>query len=673
MCTNYIHTWINAKKAEGKNVLLVALDMSSAFDCVKIDKLLEIMTELKFPAIFLNLVKSCYSNRKVTLTNNEGKQFTKIVNVGLPQGDPASPFWFNVYSIPLHKNKSVNYEVVQFADDGTLLFAADKNINLQQLANGKLRSYTKILKELNFKVNPSKTAVILFNHKNDSYMPKIDLDDVELKIQNHTKILGTTFDSRLKFKEHHEEMMRRVEERSNVIKRLSGTKYGGHPSSMLMVFRASVRSVVEYDAPVYGNWLKKHDNSLQKKYNEILRLILGVPRTTPGNIVSALACEPPINIRRQSLILKHTIKECINETPTHKIWSKIRQEKSEKFKNDTTKCYMQNKSLVEQVERTKINTFKNSQLDIRTDIHKDIENKDKFSPIVLKKIALSFINPISQSRPVIFTDASKIDAQCGFGFFCPTTNYELKLKLCYYSSIFAAEMTAIKHALIYAHSNRLENPVIFTDSLSSCIAIEKKSQSSHIPETIFDVIELLTRTGGTIMWVPAHVGIEGNERADQLAKEAILEDEEHLNNKIFQSDVKAMLKKELSDDWQKFYNESEKGQKFKNIMPCLSDKPWFDRADIDANDVKIINRLISNHSYDKRWLHRFGKSDTEICEGCNEVETAEHLVFRCRKYDRRTFSSLCPLKSTEDFWALQNKKSALGEMKKFLKKNEINF
>jgi ribonuclease HI len=673
MCTNYINTWINAKKAEGKNVLMVALDMSSAFDNVRIDKLLEIMTELKFPKIFLDLIKSSYSNRKVTLTNNEGKQFTKIVDVGLPQGDPACPFWFNIYSIPLQKINSANCEVVLFADDGTILFAADKNRNLQQLANGKLRSYSKILKELNFKVNPSKTAVLLFNHKNDAYTPKIELDGVELKIQNHTKILGTTFDSRLKFKEHHDEMIRRVEERSNVIKRLSGTKYGSHPSSMMMVFRASVRSVVEYDAPVYGNWLKKYDNSLQKKYNQILRLILGVPRTTPENIVSALACEPPISIRRQSLILKHTITECTNETPTHKIWSKIREEKSGKFKNDTTRCYMQNKSLVEQVEKTKINKFKSCQLNIRTDIHKDVENKDKFSPLVLKKISLSYINPISQTHPVIYTDASKIDAQCGFGLFCPTTSYELKFKLCNYSSIFAAEMTAIKHALIYAHTQKLENPVIFTDSLSSCIAIEKRSKSTHISETIFDVIELLTRTGGTIMWVPAHVGIEGNERADQLAKEAILEDEEQLSNKIFKTDVKAMLKKELFNDWQKFYSESEKGQKFKNIMPCLKDKPWFEEADIDANDVKIINRLISNHSFDKRWLHRFGKVDTEMCDDCLEVETAEHLVFRCRKYDRRTFPALFPLKSTEDFWKIPNKKSCLNEMKKFLKENKIVF
>lgn len=409
---------------------------------------------------------------------------------------------------------------------------------------------------------------------------------------------------------------------------------------------------------------------------KVLRLILGVPRTTPGNVVSALAGEPPVYIRRQHLILKHTINECTNESPSHKLWLNLNNTHKRKMNSDTTICYLNRKDLIDNVEKTLVNNFNKSSPDINTDIHRDIVNKTKYSPNILKTIALSHINKIPNSCPIIYTDASKIDSQCGFGIYCPSTQYHFKSKLRNYSSIMTAEMMAIKQALIYAYSQNLENPKILTDSLSSCMAIENQTKKSHTTETIHEIINLLTKTGGSIIWVPAHVGIEGNERADQLAKDSITsEDSEVTNNKISLTDCKAMLTRELLEEWQKAYNEEEKGLKFKKIMPHVNKKPWFDRLNLDADTIKIINRLISNHSFDKRWLHRYRKVDTDLCDACNEIETAEHIVFKCKKYtdSRRTSSLLTKMRGVEDLWMSEERFLAFEEIKIFLKKNEIDF
>ena len=236
-------------------------------------------------------------------------------------------------------------------------------------------------------------------------------------------------------------------------------------------------------------------------------------------------------------------------------------------------------------------------------------------------------------------------------------------------------MMAVKHALIYADSQGFKNPKILTDSLSSCKALQKQLSLPYITETIHEVIRLLTKTDGSIMWVPAHVGIEGNEMADQLAKDSIRNEEEIVENKISQGDCRTMMTNELHEVWQKSYNEEVKGGKFRKIMPKISMKPWYDRLKLNAEDVKTFNRLISNHSFDNRWLFRFKKVDSDLCEACNEIDTAEHRVFSCRRYSnsRRSFKLLGGMSGVDDLWNSKDRESTLTEIKKFLKENEIIF
>lgn len=110
----------------------------------------------------------------------------------------------------------------------------------------------------------------------------------------------------------------------------------------------------------------------------------------------------------------------------------------------------------------------------------------------------------------------------------------------------------------------------------------------------------------------AQVGIEGNEVADQLTKESIDNANEEIDNRIFQADAQ---------------------------------KPWFDRSKLDIAHIQIINSLMSNNSYDRRWVHRFNKVTSEL-------SSKPHLVFQCSNFEttRMSFHSPSKLKNTEDLW-----------------------
>ena len=64
---------------------------------------------------------------------------------------------------------------------------------------------------------------------------------------------------------------------------------------------------------------------------------------------------------------------------------------------------------------------------------------------------------------------------------------------------------------------------MYTDSLSSILAIENNRENHPILNRIYDIIAELhnQRKKITLYKVPAHIGIRGNEEEDKAAKQAI--------------------------------------------------------------------------------------------------------------------------------------------------------
>ncbi|KAI0570491.1 RNase-H domain containing protein [Pyrenophora tritici-repentis] len=131
----------------------------------------------------------------------------------------------------------------------------------------------------------------------------------------------------------------------------------------------------------------------------------------------------------------------------------------------------------------------------------------------------------------IYTDGSGIDGEIGSAAVCPLTQQTLSAHMgpSTLSTVYAAELQGISLALQIAR--RYENEhgerksiAIYTDNQAAIWSIAKAEGRSgaYILGEIAQQVQELQDKGltVTVRWIPAHVGIPGNEAADQAAKEA---------------------------------------------------------------------------------------------------------------------------------------------------------
>ncbi|GFY05450.1 RNase H domain-containing protein [Trichonephila clavipes] len=175
----------------------------------------------------------------------------------------------------------------------------------------------------------------------------------------------------------------------------------------------------------------------------------------------------------------------------------------------------------------------------------------KEDPLTLRQKGLETIALLSQDNfAIAYTDGSSdrslSNGGAGIILLLPDgNNYKHKINTGIIASNFTSELVAIREALLLYQQNphvidSTEGLVIFSDSKSAIEAI--RNGETNISCDIITLLEQLhnKRKSCILQWIPAHVNIEGNECADNLAKEA--RDIEHKCTTITLDDANAVAK-----------------------------------------------------------------------------------------------------------------------------------
>ena len=150
--------------------------------------------------------------------------------------------------------------------------------------------------------------------------------------------------------------------------------------------------------------------------------------------------------------------------------------------------------------------------------------------------------------------------------------YGTKVKKCRLpnkSSIFSAEVKAIDLALDLIEQSDSTGFIIFSDSLSSLQALHnRKLENPSVCDVLERISHLVPFKRIVFCWLPSHIGIRGNEKADETAKSALSLPQS--NNKVSYTDFKTSILTYIQSSWQSQW-DADFFNKLHAVKPTLGE------------------------------------------------------------------------------------------------------
>lgn len=146
--------------------------------------------------------------------------------------------------------------------------------------------------------------------------------------------------------------------------------------------------------------------------------------------------------------------------------------------------------------------------------------------------------------------------------------------------------------------------------------------------TITDIYDLIRDLANrdirtTIIWIPSHTGIAGNEAADEAAKIAAESTTELDPTPIRWEDVKRLIKRSYLEKWQQDWERTT--GKLRAVKSNI--KPWIWESDMGRKENVILTRIRIGHTRLTQAYLLLGEYPP-ICS-CGEDLTVEHLLMEC--------------------------------------------
>ena len=231
----------------GEHVRTTFLDVEKAFDNVWHNGLRYKIYQLDLPTKLCRWLSDFHVGRVIQV-KIEGFLSPKVYpKAGVPQGSNLSPLPFLIYVNDMPNPSHHQTNKSQFADDACQ-WAVSKNFDLAvEYLQRDLDKLARWCAKWRIKLNPEKTShnILQVPNCNKGRTSFIFIRRPSFALFSR-KFLGITFDNRMTFTKHFEEILERCNQKFHRLRILVNKKWGLSPTNILQIYKQCVRSIFEY-------------------------------------------------------------------------------------------------------------------------------------------------------------------------------------------------------------------------------------------------------------------------------------------------------------------------------------------------------------------------------------------------------------------------------------------
>ena len=597
-CEDALYTLIQhirSKLQEKMIVTLVSLDIEGAFDSAWWPAIRMRLVEEKCPEGLRRLINSYLEDRRVRV-RYAGREHCKGTSKGCVQGSIGGPILWNLLLDTLLKElKEKGVYSQAFADDVVLVFHGGTASEIERQANAALDHAQRWGDVHKLKFAAAKTNALVVTNKLKHDTPRLSMGGTDITLKKEIKILGLIVDNKLTFNAHVDSTCKKVVSIYKQLIRAAGTSWGLHPEIIHQIYISVIEPITLYAASAWEPAVRKL--GVQKRLNFIQRSfaqkICKAYRTVSLHSALILAGILPLDIRVREAATLYRVKR---GDPIPDMAGR-------------------------EIER----------------LASVLESPHPAEHIRLEFLSLTTGDQVQEtlkdSVVQIYTDGSKIEGKVGAALSIWSGGAEiraLKLTLPTFCTVYQAELLAICKATELALGHKEVSFGIYSDSMAALQTVTNPNCLHPLAVQSRKNITSLSRQNkvAALFWIKAHAGMEGNERADHLAKEAALRLKRAPDyDRCPVSFVKKSIRMDSLDEWNRRYLAGETASVTKLFFPSAVDAY---RVIKKFTPTKHITQALTGHGGFSEYLHRFKCKENPACV-CDpqQSESLPHVLTEC--------------------------------------------